>query len=53
MALAAENSDGGAFSGNGDGGISWIMQMYVKNKIKRNDSGPDTHCFFIIMADYL
>jgi len=53
MALAAENSDGGAFSGNGDGGMSWITHRYIKNKIKRNESAPDTNCFFIIIAAYL
>jgi hypothetical protein len=52
MALAAENSDGGAFSDNGDGGMSWMTHRYVTNTIKRNDKTPNINCFLMIITSY-
>jgi hypothetical protein len=48
MALTAENSDGGAFSDNADGGMSWITHRYVTNTIKRNAKAPKINCFIMI-----
>lgn len=50
MALAAENSDGGAFSDNDDGGMSWMTHRYTTNTIERDDKTPSINCFLMIIT---